>query len=83
MNPVHPHPRPPPPLRTSVRIAAGVVLAVLVLGSALIGAGGDGSSDTSTDPGCRTEFFDSGSITTCGDELLYTDDSGNGYSSGG
>jgi hypothetical protein len=66
-----------------VLIAAGIVLAVLVLGSALIGAGGDGSSDTSTDSGCRTEFFDSGSISTCDGELLYTDDSGNDFSSGG
>lgn len=83
MNPVHPHHRPPTPLRTIVLIAAGIVLAVLMLGSALIGAAGDGSSDSPTDSGCSTEFFDSGWVTTCDDELLYSDDSGNDYSSGG
>ncbi len=75
--------RPATPTRTILLIAAGIVVAVLVLVSALIGAGGDGYSDTSTDSGCRTEFFDGGSITTCDGELLSTDDNGNDFSSGG
>lgn len=80
---MYPANRPTTSLRRIVLIAAGIIVAVLVLGWAMIGAGGDGSRGTSTDSGCRTEFFDSGSFTTCDGEILYTDDSGNDFSSGG
>lgn len=71
--PVYPTPRPATPLRTILLIAAGVVVAVLVLASALIGPGGGTSDESSTDTGCSTEFFDSGSISTCGGEMVSTD----------
>lgn len=72
-HPLHPAPRPDTPLRTILLIAAGVVVAVLLLASALVG-GGEGESDgSSTGSDCRTEFFDGGSITSCGDEVISTD----------
>jgi hypothetical protein len=76
-------PRPTTSIRTILLIVVGGVVGMILLASALIGAVGDGSSGTSTEPTCRTEFFDSGSISTCDDELLYTDDNGNDFSSGG
>jgi hypothetical protein len=78
MNPMHPTHRPATPLRTILLIAAGVVVAVLVLAAALSGSGGDAGEESSTDSGCTTEFFDSGSITSCGGEIVSTD-TGTGY----
>lgn len=68
--------------RTILLLVGGLVLGMILLLSSLVGGGGDGSA-TSTGPECRTEFFDSGSISTCDGELLYTDDYGNDLSTGG
>ena len=75
-------PGPTTSIRTILLIVGGLVVGMILLVSSLTGGGGDGSG-TSTEPVCRTEFFDSGSISTCDGELLYTDDNGNDLSSGG
>lgn len=75
-------PGPATSIRTILLLVGGLVVGMILLVSSLIGAVGDGNG-TSTEPVCRTEFFDSGSISTCDDELLYTDDNGNDVSSGG
>ena len=75
-------PGPTTSIRTILLLVGGLVVGMILLVSSLIGGGGDGSS-TSTEPVCRTEFFDSGSISTCDGELLYTDDNGNDLSSDG
>lgn len=75
-------PRPASPTRKTLLIAAGVVLAVLTLGAALSDGGSDDGSVT--DPGEETSFFDGGTITPGENgEILYSDDSGNSFSSGG
>jgi hypothetical protein len=75
-------PGPTTSIRTILLLVGGLVVGMILLVSSLIGGGEDGSS-TSTEPVCRTEFFDSGSISTCDGELLYTDDNGNDLSSDG
>ncbi|MBW0129929.1 hypothetical protein [Pseudonocardia oceani] len=72
----HPHPmqparRPATPVRTILLIAAGIVVFVLVLASAL-GDGGT-SDDSSTGSECTTEFFDGGTMTVCNGEVVSTD----------
>lgn len=75
-------PRPTTNVRTILLIVGGLVVGMILIVSSLLGGGGD-ASDTSTEPECRTEFFDSGSISTCDGELLYTDDDGTDLSTGG
>lgn len=75
-------PGPTTGIRTILLLVGGLVVGMILLVSSLIGGGGDGSG-AATEPVCRTEFFDSGSISTCDGELLYTDDNGNDLSSGG
>lgn len=85
-NPLHPRPmqyhpmqyhpmpparRPATPVRTILLIAAGIVVFVLVLASALSDGGASDGSSTGSE--CTTEFFDGGSISSCGGELVSTD----------
>lgn len=77
-------PGPATSIRTVLLLVGGLVVGMILLVSSLVGGGGgEDGSGTSTEPACRTEFFDSGSISTCDGELLYTDDNGNDLSSGG
>ncbi|MHA6781211.1 hypothetical protein ACVGOW_09480 [Pseudonocardia saturnea] len=77
-------PGPTTSVRTILLLVGGLVVGMILLVSSLIGGeGGGDEGGTSTEPVCRTEFFDSGSISTCDGELLYTDDNGNDLSTGG
>ncbi|MBW0114170.1 hypothetical protein [Pseudonocardia abyssalis] len=75
-------PRPATGIRTILLLVGGLVVGMVLLVSSLLGGDGGGGG-TSSEPECRTEFFDSGSISTCDGDLLYTDDDGNDFSSGG
>lgn len=80
-------------VRNVLFIAFGVVFVLAVLSAMASGAGSVDSdagyveSDTGYSTGSDgggTEFYDSGSITTTDDgELIYSDNSGNSFSTGG
>jgi hypothetical protein len=76
-------------LATVTTKVVAVAFGVLVAGTALAGCQSaddySGYGDESvTETGGDTTFYDSGSITTTEDgELIYSDSSGNGFSTGG
>ena len=89
---MYPAPQPASPLPKIVGVAVGALLALLTLGAmvsleseagSVESTGIDyGVSQSGSAPG-DTQFYDGGSITTTDDgELIYSDTTGNGFSSG-
>jgi hypothetical protein len=69
-------------VRNVLFIAFAVVLLVAVLAALVAGGGAEEGYGEGVGSG-DTQFYDGGSITDTGDGLIYSDENGNSYSTGG